>query len=81
VNGPSGPIRVFGDDTFVVEFVGSAPIAFHLVAPNEGLRHGTCEPFIKNAKFDDGTIPESTDLRVLELAFGMWIGFNRAKLP
>lgn len=74
----SGPIRVFNDDTFVVEFQAESPIVFKLTTFQTIERCGTYADDI--FRFDDGTLPIKTDLRVLIRAYRTWAGVPHPEL-
>ena len=70
---PSGPIQVFADDTFIVEFEDGATCRFRLTTPTTETRGGTCGPLAESPVFDNDTIADSTDLRVLQRAYDKWV--------
>ena len=69
---PSGPIRVFNDNTYVVEFVEGVPVTFTLTRFDNLARQGAYDPIKQEATFINGVVAVSTDMRVLNRAYDAW---------
>ena len=57
----------------MVEFRDGMPVRFTLKDPVNPMRTGTYEPSGDHAKFEDGTVGDGTDLRVVRLAHKAWV--------
>ena len=70
----SMPIRVFGDDSYVVEFEAGNPKKFALTLFSSLTWHGTYDLGCGRVVFEDGSDVTDLDLRAVKLGYRVWKG-------